>query len=572
MTKEDTTQSMSAEKQTDKRRMQKETPGTSQEFASSVSLPRRTEYEDVAANAQEPKIQKESPSPSRATSRLSKMQRMQRMLGYDSSKKNKASRQSIAETSTVSAATTEVVKNNSNPVQPRRQRQTLMQSRAKRHSAINYKQHRPTTPDQAKRNLTSPRPQTGHAAVTSPTSDADTAFGTVDQSMDPNTDDEATLTSVRQIMNGDNHEVSPRKGQSYHYQNLQNFQDSTRAKRSGQSASLGERTNNFSSTSATSQSRKERRKKNNGRWPQEEKSDKGRGNRLLRSTSSSDYDTDGDVSKQSNALEGPTNSQLSDVNEFFTQQPRYNPQRRMVDDDENTFDYGDKDDESNASASFALRQRRMLAEQQPPKPSNSKEKKESKTAPSSLLNKEDVEHYTKSLGSSTVRMGAGVLAGVTIGCVVLGPTALLAGAALVGLGVGAMQIPEEERQKIQVKLQETAHQVHEKAIDATEKLSNSCAASYEESGVAEHLPPCLSIPGPENGEAKEQASIETNEQPTQSREALAPNKSGPKVAGPAPPPEPRVEPKLSSMDRARNKKVACLRNGELMSSFARLKF
>jgi hypothetical protein len=245
----------------------------------------------------------------------------------------------------------------------------------------------------------------------------------------------------------------------------------------------------------------------------------------------------------------------------------------MVDDDENTFDYGDRDDASNASASFAMRQRRLPMDPPPPQSAPSNEWKETKQAPSSLINKDDLEHYTKSLGSPTVRMGAGVLAGVTIGCVMLGPAGLLAGAALVGLGIGAMQIPEEERQKIQVKVQETAHKVQEKALDATEKLSNRCAATYEESGVAEHLPPCFSVlpiaTGTEvGGGGKEQVSIAADDKAPPPKETLGPTKAGYKSAGGASPltthdgNHPRAEPTNSSTDRVRNKKVACLRNGK----------
>ena len=576
---------------------------------------------------------KESPSPSRGGgNRLSKMQRMQRMLGHggggsESSKKGSAnttstttstvpattsSRKSIAESSTISAATTAVVKNSSssttNPVvvQPRRQRQTsLMQSRVKRHTAMNNYKQSPTAPAAttttsattstsskmtlSNNNATKAKKQAAFSGLPSPTaSDVDT-FGPTDQSIDP--DDDATLTSVRQIMNGENHGSSAMAEQlqgggtgdrSYHYQNLQNFEDSTRGRSTVGRGQHGKTTGSKStnSTTATSStkadggplSRKQRRSHKNV-WPQEEKSDKSQNvPRVFRTTSSSDYDTDGDGSKQSNTLDGPTHSQLSEVNEFFTQQHRYNPQRRMVDDDENTFDYGDRDDDaSNASASFAMRQRRYQTDPPPPETSPSNEWKEtSKQAPSSLINKDDVEHYTKSLGSPTVRMGVGVLAGVTVGCIMLGPAGLLAGAALVGLGIGAMQIPEEERHKIQVKVQETAHQVQEKALDATEKLSNRCAATYEESGVAEHLPPCLaSIPIVGSVGGKEQVSIATadDEVPAKAKESVGHTKGGHKGTGGVPPlmPEtnhPRSEPKLSSMDRARNKKVACLRNGK----------
>jgi hypothetical protein len=136
-----------------------------------------------------------------------------------------------------------------------------------------------------------------------------------------------------------------------------------------------------------------------GIWMDEEKSDKIGGipttgaGAVLQTTSSSDYDTDGDISNVSKGsrqmLEGPSHSQATDVsNEFFTssrfaqsnalnnknnsnnliQNHHYNKNRK-VDDDDRTFDYGDRDDGSNGSTSYAARERkeaerraRMVAE------------------------------------------------------------------------------------------------------------------------------------------------------------------------------------------------------------------
>jgi thiamine monophosphate kinase len=69
---------------------------------------------------------------------------------------------------------------------------------------------------------------------------------------------------------------------------------------------------------------------------------------------------------------------------------------------------------------------------------------------------------------------------------------LLVGAAAVGIGVGMMQIPEAERNNLQAKAHKTMSNLHDKALDASDSLSSSCTTTYNDSGVAEQLPHCLS--------------------------------------------------------------------------------
>jgi len=561
-----------------------------------VNLSRRTEYSpaksepSLVADQREKEAGPRVTSPGRQANRLSKMQRMQKMKGYDPSKKaaNAPAKASVAASSTASTATTAVAHNSANKAQPlqRRQRTTLMQSRAKRVS--NVQRVMPATPETPASDVNvnidpmSPQPASrsfSHLSAASPNSEFDT-YGATDHSVEPTTDDEATLTSVRRIMTRDNVDEISKREKSHHYHHLQ--AQSTRGDDSINASHRSGRTMQASqfalgslqpkgaaklSISGHTHSRPDRRRK----WSHEGKSDKIGIPDVFRAASSSDYDTDGDISKtsrQSNALDGPSQSQATDVNDFFARSKYANSNRRM-DDDDRTFDYGDRDDDSNGSNSFEARRRRE-AEQHLPENIPSKEWRETEPqrGPSSLINKDDVEHYTRSLGSPAMKIGVGVIGAVTVGCIVLGPAGLLAGAACIGFGVGVMQIPDEEREKIQAKMQKTVNRVHEKAVDATESLSNSCAATYEESGVAEHLPPCLSLPVAGTAGSKDHESTRSEKRAPKStaRETMVASKGGQKAAVPSSPPpslengNPRSE-AANSMERLRNKKVACLRNG-----------
>ena len=87
-----------------------------------------------------------------------------------------------------------------------------------------------------------------------------------------------------------------------------------------------------------------------------------------------------------------------------------------------------------------------------------------------------------------VKTAAGVAIAATVGCVVLGPVGLLVGAAAVGIGVGVMQIPVEQRQNLEDKASRTLRQVSDTALTASESLSTACANSYQDSGLADHVP------------------------------------------------------------------------------------
>ncbi|KAL3911765.1 MAG: hypothetical protein SGILL_007153 [Bacillariaceae sp.] len=340
-----------------------------------------------------------------------------------------------------------------------------------------------------------------------------------------------------------------------------------------------------------------------GLWMGEEKSDKilllnsTAGPRVLRTASSSDYDTDGDISKTSlqstsRLLDGPSHSQTTMADDDSN-----NTHRRGVDDDDRTFDYGDKDDDnqSNASTSYAMRRRkeaerraRLGAEIRGAGDANNlgtsvDPNKVAAAAPTEggngvlgeglpqLLSKEEMEQYTKTMENPAIKLGAGVVGVATVGCIAFGPVGLLVGVAAVGLGFGVMQIPEEERTKIQAKAEKAMHTFQEKAGDVSEKVSSGCLNTYKDSGVADHLPHCLSgtdgvddkelgSPTSENlcnagGTVDTTKSVKRGNQPHQ-----------PTAAPPGPQVEqaPDVQTKKHQSERLRKQKVACLRNVRIM--------
>jgi len=345
-------------------------------------------------------------------------------------------------------------------------------------------------------------------------------------------------------------------------------------------------------------------------WIDEEKSEKTR----IQIASSSDYDTDGDISKTSRQsthfVEGPIHSQATDVNDFFTssrfsQQPSSNSinnsnntnnnmnnnnsnstnnntnSNRRIDDDERTFDYGDRDDDSNGGTSYAAR-RRKEAERRARLAASSNDnhnleqsihQQDGNTNGNNgeplLLNKDDMEHFTIK-DSPSLRLSAGVAGVATMGCIVFGPVGLLIGVAAGGLGFGFMQIPEEERKKIQAKAEKAVHNFQEKACDASEVMSSSCLTTYQDSGVADHVPHCLSsnvadhLPNcPTGGTTKSENFCNTGRttdsvQLNNHTDHNHPTHPSTSPSGPLM--EQTKTAPLSHNDRLRKKKVACLRN------------
>jgi hypothetical protein len=156
-----------------------------------------------------------------------------------------------------------------------------------------------------------------------------------------------------------------------------------------------------------------------------------------------------------------------------------------------------------------------------------------------------------------VKTAFGVIGAATVGCILLGPVGLLVGAAAVGIGIGAMQIPEEQRSHMQDKASETMKSVQDSAFNASETISNSCAASYKDSGIADHVPAdmekCFAVVEDEVGVAENELvdELKANDK------AHPLDPSGPNVMDGRPPPSP------ARTGRVRNQKekVACLQEG-----------
>ena len=437
-------------------------------------------------------------------------------------------------------------------------------------------------------------------------------------SLEAPTDDDATLTSVHRIMEGKSskHRSIPsdhNHNQSHSYESLLGQQQQQQQ----QNHSMSGRHNHNSYDSSVGPSWKLNRGAGNKNsiWKEDEKSDKmgyGTSNgRVLRTEYSSDYDMDDVRSRQSTQFaEGPSSSQATDANDYFANSRYHNTNNtnssllqnnnnRRIDDDDRTFDYGDRDDDSNEGASYARRRRE--AEQRRPRltasstTNNDLNNNNNRNSSSEqgihqaggpnvnngepmLLSKDDMEHLTMN-DSPALRLSAGVATVATVGLLVGGPVGLLAGVAAGGLSFGFMQIPEEERKKIQAQAEKAMSSFQTKACDASEAMSSSCINTYQDSGVAEHVPQCL----PSNITDQLVPNCPTGVSTVKSESIY--NASGPIInsahlngthAGGTNNPEhasaiaagPLMEPKASSSiphnERMRNKKVACLRNVRIL--------
>ena len=387
-----------------------------------------------------------------------------------------------------------------------------------------------------------------------------------------NTDDDATLTSVHRIMNSE--------------ARISSGEAPSKSSRPNSSAVFN--TNGMSGPIKSNSSYSKHRlnheyrmgqqgQNQNHHWLDEEKSDK-HGEIMYRTPSSSDYDTDGDHSKTSKTSR---QSQTSDVNDFFQRSRFQASASRRADDDERTFDYAENDDHSDGSASYATRQQREAekrAREATGDDINITKSQSSKNNPPPLINKDGVEHYAKSFEDPKMRLGAGVVGAATVGCIILGPLGLLMGAAAVGVGVGVMRIPEEQRNSMQEKAQKKFGEYQEKALEASEKLSNSCANHYKDSVLAEHMPECMVVAGNEVAEHLPQCVSTTDADANNDAQSHVSDKNtivtkgvpGGSVKGSVVPDGPDVKRETSTSPSgqglgrfmSRHKKVACLRTGK----------
>eukprot|EP00980_Cylindrotheca_fusiformis_P001201 scaffold328_cov130-Cylindrotheca_fusiformis.AAC.15 len=350
-------------------------------------------------------------------------------------------------------------------------------------------------------------------------------------------------------------------------------------------------------------------------WFDEEKTDKLKiaGSGSFLTATSSDFGDEGD--KETNqliaGLDRPSFNKSVDANDYtpsplndqYATRNNARSLRRFYDDDDRTFDYGDRDDAdddnfSAESGSYAARRfkeavrRKMLAAEMD-SPSKAEKAKAAKESP--FINKEDAEHFRKkidSMDSPALRIAAGVAGAATVG-VMVGPVGLLVGVAAVSVGFSLSQIPEEERGKMRSKAAASMLQCQEKACDAAESLGSTCASHYHESGVAEHipsqvvdhLPQCLSTAdgtvldddgvvapltaGTVLANGKTNSIVADNTNPEINSGATVGGR-GKKVSGTAKAisGDPRV-PSPTRADRPhprskRNKKVACLRNARIL--------
>ena len=174
-------------------------------------------------------------------------------------------------------------------------------------------------------------------------------------------------------------------------------------------------------------------------------------------------------------------SQLTPAS-FFEERQFLHPNSPPAEEEEE--EEGD-DNASQGSESFAQRKEREKLEENAREAAVQKAKAEMEGP---FLKKEDVDYFQESMSTPMAKTAAGVAVFATLGCVVLGPVGLLVGAAAVGIGVGAMQIPAEQRQKLEDKASRTLRQVSDTALSASESLSAACANSYQQSGLADHVP------------------------------------------------------------------------------------
>lgn len=174
----------------------------------------------------------------------------------------------------------------------------------------------------------------------------------------------------------------------------------------------------------------------------------------------------------------------------------------LIKDDE-TYDYGDRDDDSQRSLSYEQRRLKEERERNARKAAAAAARAEMEGP---FIKTDDVDRYRRTLDTPLSRTAVGVAGAATIGCMLMGPVGLLVGAAAVGIGIGYMQIPAEERQNMNDKASEAVRHAQESAFQASEKLSNSCVTTYRDSGISEHVPPevqtcCSGIVGGNNGVA-----------------------------------------------------------------------
>ena len=385
---------------------------------------------------------------------------------------------------------------------------------------------------------------------------------------DPTSDgDDETLVSVRRIVDQPNQQTGKQQ-QSSGYNSLSDTMRQQQLQDIQKEQQRGTKTSN-----------------NSKYWLDEEKSEK-----VSRQTtgaadassylqaSSSDYDKDEDSHLDVNPSSHSVDN--GDKNNF----PYYSrtfPHNKGEPDDDRTYDYGSRDDADSfgSRGSYAARRqkeaerrRKALAEAQGLDNASKKSDGESP-----LINREDFEHFKKTMDSPAMRIGVGVAGAATLG-IVIGPVGLLVGAAVISIGFSVSHIPSEDRDRMQDSAKEKLQDLQEKACDVTEIVSNTCASTYKESGVADkvvenippqmvdNLPTCMTVTNVDDAVVDDNQQV-VNQQQMNNKNTATNNNSNPSTAvgnnkkegGDAAGKSRAIK---NPFFMNKNKKVAVLRNGK----------
>lgn len=381
--------------------------------------------------------------------------------------------------------------------------------------------------------------------------------------------DDETLVSVRRIVDQPNQQSG--KQQSSGYNSLsdtmrqQQLQDIQKEQQRGTKAS-----------------------NNSKYWLDEEKSEKvsraADASSYLQA-SSSDYDKDEDshldVNPSSHSVDNGDKNGAGNNN--FPYYSRTFPHNKGEPDDDRTYDYGSRDDADSfgSRGSYAARRqkeaerrRKALAEAQGLDNASTSKKSDGE---SPLINKEDFEHFKKTMDSPAMRIGMGVAGAATLG-IVIGPVGLLVGAAVISIGFSVSHIPSEDRDRMQDSAKEKLQDLQEKACDVTEMVSNTCASTYKESGVADkvaenippqmvdNLPTCMTATNVDDAVVDDNQQV-VNQQQMNNKNTATNNNSNPSTAvgnnkkegGDAAGKSRAIK---NPFFMNKNKKVAVLRNGK----------
>ena len=149
-------------------------------------------------------------------------------------------------------------------------------------------------------------------------------------------------------------------------------------------------------------------------------------------------------------------------------------------------DKGSKETRSGAVAS------RMSSNEQARSPSGLRSNGQSGGGDKWGLNSEEWKKVNDQVDKPQVKAALGASAAVVLSTATFGPLGVLVGAAAVGVGMGVMQIPEDQRKTMAEQARSGAQQAYESAQLAVDAMGTTCGAAYEESGMAERVDPNLS--------------------------------------------------------------------------------